>query len=64
MHPHIGHCEWYGVKCNDANNTVELELPSNGLSGTLTPNITNLSALNSLTAMDGHDRQLFIELLW
>ena len=43
--PHIGHCDWYGVKCNDANSTVILELQSNGLSGTLTPNISTLSSL-------------------
>ena len=45
LDPHIGHCDWYGVKCNDANSTVILELQSNGLSGTLTPNISTLSSL-------------------
>ena len=54
MDPHIGHCEWYGVKCDDANNTVELELPSNGLSGTLTPNIANLIALKVLNLTDNN----------
>lgn len=48
LHPHIGHCDWYGVECNDANNTVKLVLQSNGLSGTLTPNISKLSSLDVL----------------
>jgi hypothetical protein len=48
MDPHIGHCDWYGIVCNDANKTVKLELQSNGLSGTLTPNIANLSSLEVL----------------
>ena len=48
MDPLIGHCEWYGIKCNDANNTVKLEVQSNGLSGTLIPNIASLSFLKVL----------------
>jgi hypothetical protein len=46
--PLIGHCDWYGIECNDANNTVMLELQSNGLSGTLIPRIANLSFLKVL----------------
>ena len=42
--PHIGHCYWYGVKCRDGS-TIKLELPNNGLSGTLTLNIKILRAL-------------------
>ena len=46
--PHTGHCEWYGITCNDANSTIKLELPGNGLSGTLTPHLSNLSSLEVL----------------
>ena len=45
--PHIGHCDWYGVKCRDGS-TIKLELPNNGLSGTLNRNITILRALEVL----------------
>ena len=48
MDPFIGHCDWYGIECNDANNTVMLELQSNGLSGTLIPSIAKLSFLKVL----------------
>jgi len=44
--PYIGHCKWYGVKCNDANRlVVQLLLPSNGLLGTLTSMIAQLRFL-------------------
>ena len=42
--PHIGHCDWYGVTCRDGS-TIKLELPNNGLSGTLNLNITRLRSL-------------------
>ena len=45
VEPHIEHCKWYGVTCDGSKNTIRLELPFNGLSGTLTPNISRLSAL-------------------
>ena len=48
MDAHIGHCEWYGVKCNNASKTIKLELQSNGLSGKLSPYISNLSSLEVL----------------
>ncbi len=48
MDPQIGHCRWYGVTCNDENVTIGLELQGNGLSGTLTPFVSNLSALEVL----------------
>jgi len=48
MDPYIGHCEWYGIKCNDANRSVHLSLPSNGLSGTLTSKIAQLRSLVKL----------------
>ena len=46
--PYIGHCDWYGVTCNDANNTIKLKLPSNGLSGTLTNHLAKLHSLEVL----------------
>jgi hypothetical protein len=52
MDPHIGHCNWHGVVCNNANNTIKLELPRNGLSGTLTPNISKLSTLEVFDLTD------------
>ena len=48
MDPHIGHCDWHGIICSGGNNTIKLELQSNGLSGTLTPYISNLSSLEVL----------------
>ncbi len=55
MKPHIAHCQWYGIECDDANITVErLKLPSNGLSGTLTPHISNLSSLKVLNLADNN----------
>ena len=48
------HCLWYGVKC--ANGTVvELNLTSNGLSGTLSHKI---EALTSLTVLDLSDNEI------
>mmetsp|Transcript_31713 Transcript_31713/g.57413 ORF Transcript_31713/g.57413 Transcript_31713/m.57413 type:complete len:362 (+) Transcript_31713:2278-3363(+) len=46
------HCNWYGVECNKKHNTVKLELYSNGLSGTLNPNISNLGLLEVLDLSD------------
>ena len=46
--PHIGHCDWHGVKCNDANKTIKLQLSSNGLSGTLTHHLATLHSLQVL----------------
>jgi hypothetical protein len=46
MNPCIWHCYLPGIWFTDAsNNTVKLELPSNRLSGTLTPKIANLGSL-------------------
>lgn len=42
-------CQWYGVKCDTAGTgVVELRLPQNHLSGTLTPKLADLSALQVL----------------
>ena len=46
--PYIGHCDWYGVGCNEGNNTIKLELKGNGLSGKLTHEISNLTSLEVL----------------
>ena len=46
------HCTWYGVKCNKKQNTINLELHSNGLSGTLNPNISSLGLLEVLDLSD------------
>ena len=48
MDHYVEHCDWYGISCNDANNTISLKLQGNGLSGTLTPNIANLRSLEVL----------------
>ena len=48
MDPHIGHCDWHGIKCNIANNTFKLELQSNILSGNIAPNLGKLSSLEVL----------------
>ena len=48
MDPYTSHCEWYGIECNEANNSVSLELQSNGLSGVLTPRIGDLRSLEIL----------------
>ena len=51
--PYISHCKWYGIKCKeDTNNTVSIELPTNGLSGTLSKSIANLSMLEVLDLSD------------
>ena len=46
--PYVGHCNWYGVKCNNANKTIKLQLSSNGLSGTLTHHLAKLHSLEVL----------------
>ena len=45
--PYVGQCDWYGVKCRNGS-TIKLDLPNNGLSGTLNQNITILRALEVL----------------
>ena len=52
------HCDWYGVKCGkgaEANFTDELNLQSNGLSGTLSK---DLSLLRSISRLDLGDNDL------
>ena len=53
--PYISHCQWYGIKCKEDTNehiTAKLELPTNGLSGTLSKSISSLSMLEVLDLSD------------
>ena len=50
--PYVSHCSWYGVRCNGSNSTTKLELQNNGLAGTLTPSISNLSLIERLNLAD------------
>ena len=53
--PYISHCQWYGIKCKEDTNehiTAKLELPTNGLSGTLSKSISNLTLLGVLDLSD------------
>ena len=52
LDPYTGHCSWYGVECNDLNKTIKLELPNNGLSGTLDKDIEKLNSLEVLDLSD------------
>jgi len=50
---YMSHCYWYGIECSEAtNNTIRIELPTNGLSGTLSKSISNLSMLEVLDLSD------------
>ena len=44
--------EWYGVEVNDSGRVVSLDLSSNGLTGTIPPELGNLASLNSLDFAD------------
>lgn len=51
--PYISHCYWHGIECNeDTKNTIILKLPTNGLSGTLSKSIGDLSSLEVLDLSD------------
>ena len=52
LDPYKTHCSWHGVKCSDLNNTTELKLINNGLSGTLSEKIADLSFLEVLDLSD------------
>ena len=50
---YMNHCYWYGIECKKGtNNTIKLELPTNGLSGTLSKSIASLSMLEVLDLSD------------
>ena len=62
--PHIRHCDWDGITCDDANNSIKLELQSNGLSGSLTQNISKLRSLEvKVRHVTIHDTILVMKLL-
>jgi len=48
---YISHCYWHGIKCNEGT-TINITLPTNGLSGTLSKSIANLSSLKGLDLSD------------
>jgi hypothetical protein len=51
--PYMNHCQWYGIECKEGtNNTISIELPTNGLSGTLSKSISNLTLLEVLDLSD------------
>jgi hypothetical protein len=50
---YMSHCYWYGIECNKGtSNTISIELPTNGLSGTLSKSISNLTLLEVLDLSD------------
>jgi len=50
---YISHCHWYGIECSEGtNNTINITLPTNGLSGTLSESISNLALLEVLDLSD------------
>ena len=52
MDQYISHCRWYGVTCSEMEETIELSLRSNGLSGTLSGSIAELKSLSHLDLSD------------
>ncbi len=49
---YLSHCSWYGVYCDSSNSTIKLDLASNGLSGTISTSIGNLSKLETMNLGD------------
>ena len=49
--PYMSHCSWYGIECSEGT-TISITLPTNGLSGTLSKSISNLSSLEVLDLSD------------
>ena len=49
---YMSHCYWHGIECNEGTNTVNITLPTNGLSGTLSKSISNLTLLEVLDLSD------------
>ncbi|KAL7550718.1 hypothetical protein ACHAWF_013934 [Thalassiosira exigua] len=53
LHPYDSHCMWYGISCDDTNtHTAMVELNSNGMSGTLSPELAKLHNLEVLNLAD------------
>eukprot|EP00698_Gefionella_okellyi_P005393 TRINITY_DN1494_c0_g1_i1.p1 TRINITY_DN1494_c0_g1~~TRINITY_DN1494_c0_g1_i1.p1 ORF type:complete len:905 (+),score=89.74 TRINITY_DN1494_c0_g1_i1:2351-5065(+) len=47
----VTECTWYGISCNSAGIVTEIDLPSNGLNGTI-PSLTALISLETLNLID------------
>ena len=54
-------CLWYVVVCSDTNDLVELKLPSNGLSGTLSKHIGGLKSISVLDLSDNNTKVRGVE---
>jgi len=53
LDPYKDHCAWHGVRCNKSNTSIiELKLANNGLSGTISKNISGLNSLKFLDLSD------------
>jgi len=50
--PYTPHCQWYGVTCNGDGAVIGINLTSNGLSGKLTPRISEFHSLQVLDLGD------------
>ena len=60
---YISHCQWYGIECNEQN-TINITLPTNGLSGTLSKSISNLALLEVLDLSDNDIKVSYAYLLY
>ena len=53
LEPHMHHCTWFGVECDETNTTVlRLSLPRNGLAGAIPSALFNLTSLESIDFND------------
>ena len=50
--PYINHCFWKGISCTDSGSVTILNLTYDGLSGTLSKSLANLSSLEILELSD------------
>ena len=57
---YMSHCSLYGVTCNEAGFTTKLNLHSNGLSGTLSESIANLTSIEVLDLSDNDIKVRFL----
>ena len=51
----MSHCYWYGIRCGEGeetNKTIQINLNNNGMSGTLSKSIVNLTDLEVLDVRD------------
>ena len=59
--PYISHCFWKGVSCTNDGAVTILNLTNNGLSGTLSKSLANLSSLEILDLSDNDIKVGLIE---